>query len=112
VAVVRIQHMLTASETIAEYVARGRDAFDRDQSLRDAIVYQIIILGEAATAVIQADPSVESEVPDVDWSPLARMRDKVTHHYFGVDHEVVWSTAERDVPQIRTRLATALKRLT
>jgi uncharacterized protein with HEPN domain len=74
--------MLAASDTIAEYVGRGRDAFDRDQSLRDAIVYQIIILGEAAKAVIQADPTV------------------------------VWSTAERDVPQIRTRLAAALERLT
>jgi uncharacterized protein with HEPN domain len=50
--------MLTASDAIATYVGRGRDAYDRDQSLRDAIVYQIIILGEAAKAVIAADLTI------------------------------------------------------
>jgi uncharacterized protein with HEPN domain len=104
--------MLTASDTIAEYVARGRDAVDRDRAVRDAVVYQIIILGEAAKAAISADPAIASEVPDVDWSPLARMRDRVTHQCFGVDHEIVWSTAERDVPGIRTRHAKAVARLT
>lgn len=103
--------MLTASDTITEYVARGRDAFDRDRAVRDAVIYQIIILGEAAKAAIAADPTIASEVPDIDWSPLARMRDRVTHHYFGVDTEIVWSTAARDVPEIRTRLAKALARL-
>jgi uncharacterized protein with HEPN domain len=104
--------MLTASETIAQYVGRGRDAFDRDPAIRDAIVFQIVILGEAAKAVIAADPTIGSEVPGVEWSLLARMRDRVTHQYFGVDHQIVWSTAERDVPQIRILLASALERLT
>ena len=63
-------------------MARGRSAFDADSAVREAIVYQIVVLGEAAKAVIAADASLASEVPEIEWSLLARMRDKVTHQYW------------------------------
>lgn len=66
------------------------------------------MVGEAAKAVVAADPSIESELPEVEWSLLAKMRDKVTHQYWAVDPEIVWSTAERDVPEIRALLRKAL----
>ncbi len=39
------------------------------------------------------------------------MRDKVTHQYWAVDAEIVWSTAENVAPQIRALLTKALDRL-
>ena len=104
----RIRHMIVAAEAIAGYVARGRAAFDADSAVREAMVYQIVVIGEAAKAVIAADSSLATEVPEVEWSLLARMRDKVTHQYWAVDREIVWSTAERDVPAIRRALGRIL----
>jgi uncharacterized protein with HEPN domain len=89
--------MLDAGEAIGRYVDRGRAAFDRDLAIRDAIVYQIVVIGEAAKAVLAADPAIAVDFPEVEWSLLARMRDKVTHQYWAVDPEIVWSTAERDM---------------
>jgi uncharacterized protein with HEPN domain len=43
--------MLAATEAIGGYVSRGSEAFDTDPALRDAIVYQIVILGEADWAL-------------------------------------------------------------
>lgn len=103
--------MLTASDAIAGYVARGRAAFNEDSAIREAIVYQIVVLGEAAKAVVAADPGIESDFPGVQWSPLAKMRDKIAHQYWAVDGEIVWSTAERDVPAIRALLKSALDSL-
>lgn len=103
--------MLAAAEAIGHYVERGRAAFDSDPALRDAIVYQIVVLGEAAKAVIAADPSLETELPQVEWSLLARMRDKVTHQYWAIDQETVWSTAKQDIPTIRDLLRGALEAL-
>lgn len=80
--------MLAAAEAIAGYVARGRDAFDKDAAVRDAIVYQIAILGEAAKAVAEMDSTVEAGL-GIELSPVARMRDKVMHHYWAVDRQVV-----------------------
>jgi uncharacterized protein with HEPN domain len=103
-----MRHMLAAADAIERYVARGRGAFDTDSAVREAIVYQIVILGEAAKAVVAADSSVERDFPNIKWSPLARMRDKVTHQYWAVDGEIVWSVAKQDVPVIRALLTEAL----
>lgn len=103
--------MHQAAETIRGYVSRGREAFDQDQAIRDALLYQIIVLGEAAKAALTADPSLEGELPEVEWSPIARMRDRVTHRYWATDPDIVWSTAAVAVPELKKALAGALARL-
>lgn len=107
----RMRHMLSAAEAIGGYVGRGRAAFDNDSAVRETIVYQIVVLGEAAKAVVASDASIEEDLPGIEWSLLAKMRDKVTHQYWAVDGEIVWSTAERDVPKIKTLLTSALHKL-
>jgi len=103
--------MAQAADTNIGYTARSREAFDRDSALQDAILYQIVVLGEAAKGALAADPSLESTLPDVEWSPIARMRDRVAHHYWATDHEVVWQTATVAVPELRRALTAALERL-
>ena len=103
--------MLEAANTIIQYAARGRDVFERDPALQDAIVYQVIVLGEAAKAVLAADPELETALPEIEWSPIARMRDRLTHHYWATDLAVVWSTATTAVPAVRDAITSALARL-
>jgi uncharacterized protein with HEPN domain len=111
VAIERMRHMLEAANAIIEYTTRGPDAFERDAALQDAIVYQVIVLGEASKAVLAADPTLETDLPEIEWSPIARMRDRLTHHYWATDRSVVWSTATIAVPAVRDALTAALKRL-
>ena len=66
--------MADAAEAITSYVARGRGVYDSDPAIRDAILYQIVVLGEAVKAALAADPSIESAIDDVEWGPIARMR--------------------------------------
>ena len=40
--------MVEAADAIIGYTGRGRDAFDGDAAVQDAILYQIMVLGEAA----------------------------------------------------------------
>jgi uncharacterized protein with HEPN domain len=87
--------MAEAADAIAGYVARGRAAFDDDAAIRDAILYQIIVLGEAAKAAL----------------PVARMRDRVAHHYWATDREIVWATARDAVPALRRAVGDALAAL-
>ena len=110
-AVDRLRHMLEAVRAIEEYAARGRRVFDEDPVVRDAILYQIVILGEAAKAAIMADPSIEMELSEVEWSPIARMRDRVAHHYWATDSDVVWATATEAAPELAAALESALQSL-
>lgn len=110
-AIERLEHMTEAAARIAEYAARGRAAFDADPALRDAMLYQIIVLGEAAKAALAAEPGLTLRIPGVDWAPIARMRDRVAHHYWATDREVVWATATSAIPELRAALRDALSRL-
>jgi uncharacterized protein with HEPN domain len=109
-AIERIKHMIAATDAIISYVRRGRAAFDDDPTVRDAILYQIILIGEAARAVIAADETIAAEVPSVEWSLWAKMRDRVTHQYWATDNEMVWLTATRDASDLRAELVKTLLR--
>lgn len=110
-AIERVKHIIAATNAVASYVVRGRAAFDDDATVRDAILYQIIVIGEAAKGVIAADETIAAEIPSVEWSLWAKMRDRVTHQYWATDNTIVWLTATRDVPDLRADLMKALLRL-
>ncbi len=72
-----------------------------DVKTQDAVVRNIEILGEAAKNL-----SAESKAryPMVPWSALARTRDKLIHHYFGINLDVVWNIIEKDLPILLDQL--------
>jgi uncharacterized protein with HEPN domain len=112
----RVAHMREAVTQIARYAARGRAVFDTDAAVRDAILYQLVILGEAAKAAraaLLADPTVAARVDalGIEWSPIARMRDRVAHHYWATDPELVWATATTAVPALAAPLDALLRDL-
>ncbi|MDP2076475.1 MAG: DUF86 domain-containing protein [Sulfuricurvum sp.] len=47
-------------------------------------------------AVKQIPKEVQEEFAAVPWSEIAKMRDVLTHHYFGLDDKVLWDTLEED----------------
>ena len=110
-AIDRLRDMVGAARSIESYTARGRDVFDTDSAIRDAILYQIVVLGEAAKAVVRADVELADELSEVEWSLLARMRDRVAHRYWETDHDIVWATATTDIPTLRRMLSTVVERL-
>lgn len=110
-AVQRLRHIRDAAEKVASYCSLGRDSFERDEVLRDAILYQIIVIGEAAKALVRADSALAGSVTDVNWSALAKMRDLLTHQYWSTDRNIVWDTATVDIPRIRQAVVAALERV-
>jgi uncharacterized protein with HEPN domain len=103
--------MVEAADAIAAYTARGRNAFDADTAIQDAILYQIIVLAEAAKMVVKADADLANELSEIEWSLLAKMRDRVAHRYWETDRELVWATATKDIPELGATLSAAVARL-
>lgn len=68
----------------------------------DALCMNLIALGEAVKGL---DKQTRGELlplyPDIYWSGVMRMRDKIAHHYFEIDTDVVFSTIEEDIPQMK-----------
>jgi uncharacterized protein with HEPN domain len=101
--------MLDAIERVERYSSRGRDVFDRDELIQNWVVHHLQLLDEAARALPE---DFRALAPEIEWKKMIGMRHVLVHDYFAVDRDVVWSTVERELPQLRGALAAFLQRLT
>lgn len=46
-------------------------------------------------------PALRAEYPGIPWREVAGMRDRIVHHYFGVDYEAVFLTVNDDLPALK-----------
>ena len=63
-----------------------------DKTLWRAFVRSLEVIAEAVKSL--PEEFLESH-PEVDWRPIARMRDRLIHGYFGVDYQLVWDVCRR-----------------
>ena len=95
---VRIAHMHeAASRAVAFSVGRWREDLDHDDMLVLALMKIVEIVGEAAKHV---GVQTRGRFPGVPWSDAARTRDRLTHHYFDIDLDVLWRTVTLDLPDV------------
>ena len=68
----------------------------------DAICMNLIALGEAVKGLDkQTHGELLPQYPEMYWSGVMRMRDKIVHHYFEIDVDVVFRTIQEDIPQLK-----------
>ena len=88
---VYLAHIRDAISLIHEYTEEGERAFFQDRKTQDAVIRNLEIVGEA---VKQLPEQLTSRHPSVPWKDVAGMRDRLIHHYFGVDLKMVWRVVE------------------
>ena len=90
--------ILLASRDALSYI-EGIDweKFQESKLHQDAIVRALEVIGEAAKRV--SEPAKEA-CPQVPWSQLMGMRNRLIHEYFRVDLEKVWDTVQNDIPSL------------
>ena len=102
-----LRHVLDAAGNIKEYIRDGKDAFLKDRKTQDAVIRNLEIIGEAVRQVSEETRARDATVP---WKQISGMRDRLIHGYFGVDLELVWEAAEREVPNLQAKVAALLLR--
>ena len=105
--VLYLSEILTSMDKIGRYT-RGItfEEFLQQDQLIDAVERNIEKIGEAAAAVPE---EIRKKHPEVPWKTIVGLRNKVIHHYFAVDHEVIWQIATKNIPETRDRIADILQ---
>jgi uncharacterized protein with HEPN domain len=74
-----------------------------DPVLQRACLRSLEIIGEAVKNI---SDDLKNENPEIEWRKIAGLRDKLIHHYFGVDWEIVWNVIKTKIPEIKKILKT------
>ena len=107
-----LEHILQAIDRIERYTfGKDQAAFLQDEQLQDAVIRNIEILGEAANNVKKADPLLADSHPEVPWLVMVAMRNRVSHAYFSIDQEIVWTTIRNDLPGMKRQILELIKSL-
>jgi len=72
------------------------------------VVWKIGIIGEAAKNIPKNIKDRHKELP---WREMARMRDKISHFYFGVDYKIVWEVVSKRLPEIKPTVQKILEEM-
>jgi uncharacterized protein with HEPN domain len=78
-----------------------KEDFLVDFKTQSAVLYQLIVIGEA---VKRLSFELRGQHPEIPWAAMAGMRDHLIHGYDTVDWDEVWRTATRDVPDLLQKL--------
>ncbi len=106
------------SSRLPDYVAHMRQAiadaqsftesmaqldFEQDKRTQQAVVMSLIVLGEAATKVMDKHPEFAAQHAEIPWHNMRGMRNRIAHGYFDIDL-VVWDTLQTALPTLKVQL--------
>jgi uncharacterized protein with HEPN domain len=82
--------------------AEARGAQDEAQLAFDALLYRLVVIGEAVKAL---PDELLARQPQVPWSEIARLRDLLAHHYYRVDAQIIRRTVDAPLDELRDVVA-------
>lgn len=97
-----LRDMVLACRSMMHFVdGMTLEAYLADEKTRYAVMRGFEILGEAVRHLPDA---VKSAHPDIPWSMMAAVRNRIVHGYFGIDDTILFTTIERDIKPLLPRL--------
>jgi uncharacterized protein with HEPN domain len=92
-----LEDILLSMQRIQEYVS-GYDfkKFKQDYKTVDAVMRNLEIIGEAAKNL---PDKIKKQYTEVPWEEMYRLRNRVTHEYFGVDYDIIWDIVTNYLPE-------------
>lgn len=90
-----------ASRAVAYLQSVALDEFAHDVGAQDQVVRCLMVIGEAARRMPEG---ARTRYPDVPWSKMIAMRNRLAHVYDDVDCATVWLTVTRELPRLIVKL--------
>jgi len=106
-AIVFLEYILESINNIESFSNKlSKEKFLKTRLKQSAIIREFEIVGEAVKNI---DEAFRKKYPEIEWKKIAGLRDKLTHHYFGVNLERVWIIIKDDLPILKKEIEKILK---
>ena len=91
-----VDDILQSLRSIKEYTSgMGYEDFLNSKITIDAVIRNFEICGEASNYISN---NFKDQHPQLEWRKLSDFRNRLIHHYFGVNHDIVWDIIITEVP--------------
>jgi len=101
-----LDHIQQAALDACSFVeGLSQDDFADDKRTQQAVIMSLIIIGEAATKIMDQYPDFTSQHATIPWRSMRGMRNRIAHGYFDINLEVVWETVQSALPELLTHLS-------
>jgi len=92
-----LEDIALSMSRVQEYI-HGLDFqhFKWDYKTVDAVIRNFEIIGEASKNVPK---HIKENYPNIPWEEMYRLRNRISHEYFGIDYEILWEIATKYLPQ-------------
>jgi uncharacterized protein with HEPN domain len=93
--------LLSARKSVAFANGITWESFTQSDIHQSAIIREIQVIGDAVRLL-----SDEAKVqhPQIDWSEIVGMRNRLVHEYFSINLKTVWETVVGDIPGLISAL--------
>jgi uncharacterized protein with HEPN domain len=100
-----LDHMRQAATDARTFVqGHSLASFRGDRRTQQAVIMSLVIIGEAATKIMDAYPAFAESRPDIPWRAMRGMRNRMTHGYFDTDLDIVWQTVQTSIVDLTEAL--------
>ncbi len=97
-----IEHILDSINAIEDFTKHTKkNEFLSNRLKQSAVVREIEIVGEAVKNISE---KLKDKHKVIEWKAIAGTSDKMIHHYFGVDFNIVWEIIRKDMPKLKQML--------
>ena len=96
-------HMLDAIKLSRGYTRDlSKDEFIADRKTQQAVILNMVVIGEAATKLIDHDPAFAAQHPQIPWQKIRGMRNRLAHGYFDIKSSGIRS--KKPFPNLKNKL--------
>jgi len=107
-----LDHISVAAQEACSFVeGMSKEDFLSDRRTQQAVILNIIIIGEAATKLIQNHSDFLDHHPEVPWRSMKGMRNRMTHGYFDINLDIVRETVQKALPELLRQIPSVRRRL-
>ena len=103
-----LDHMRRAVADACGFVeGLSKDEFLADKRTQQAVRMSLVIIGEAATKIMDQHAGLANAHPQIPWRSMRGMRNRIAHGYFEVNLDIVWETVQTALPELLKNLPTS-----